>query len=68
MKSGREMKIIQFLINNTYEDFKKFLEVSEIECCEDGKIIKTAFAETECFEAYTIVVDNDIILGCVGRD
>lgn len=48
-------------LETAYDDFKKFLEVSDIKCCENGKSIKTAFAETECFEAYRIVVDND---GC----
>lgn len=49
------------ILETAYDDFKKFLEVSDIKCCENGKSIKTAFAETECFEAYRIVVDND---GC----
>ena len=48
-------------LETAYDDFKKFIEISDIKCCEEGKIIKTAFAETECFEAYRIVVDKD---GC----
>jgi hypothetical protein len=35
--------------------------VSDINISDGGKIIKTAYSETECFEAYRIVVDKD---GC----
>ena len=46
------------ILETAYDDFKKFLDVSDAICCENGKIIRTAFAETECFESYRIVVDD----------
>lgn len=49
------------LLETAYDDFKKFLEVSDVLLCEEGTTIKVPKGETECFEAYKILVDQS---GC----
>lgn len=49
------------LLETAYDDFKRFLEISDIGLCEEGTTIKVTKGETECFEAYKILVDQS---GC----
>ena len=49
------------LLETAYDDFRKFLSVSQVEICPNGKKIHVVKGETDCFEAYRIIVDES---GC----
>ena len=49
------------LLQTAYDDFKRFLEISEVALCDEGKTIRVTRGETVCFEAYEITVTKD---GC----
>lgn len=49
------------LLETAYADFRTFLEISGVQAREGGRVIRVVQGETECFEAYEIIVDED---GC----
>ena len=49
------------LLDTAYADFKTFFSVMQIKVCKNGVSFKIRKGETECFEAYKILVTKD---GC----